>query len=138
MYVMTECLANHPCTILVVDDDEAMRNLLMDALQESGCQVVEAQDGKEALHIMKKVSPTLIVTDLNMPDGGYPYLRLLQEKAKSCPIVVMTAYGDGHSKAKALECGAKAYFEKPVPIIQLKTLISQMCFLNPCGNLPAR
>ena len=133
---MSECSANRTCTILVVDDDEAMRQMLNEALTEHGCQVVEAQNGTEALDLMKRVSPNLIVTDLHMPNGGYPYLRLLQEKAKSSPIVVVTAYGDNQSKAKALECGAKAYFEKPLPIKHLKALISQMCFLNPCGNLP--
>ena len=95
-----------------------------------------AQSGNEALDILTEVRPNLIVTDLHMPDGGFPYLRLLQERAHSTPIVVMTAYGDGQSKAKALECGAKAYFEKPLPITHLKALVSQMCFLNPCGNVP--
>lgn len=135
-FEMSECSGKRTCTILVVDDDDAMRQMLSEALTEEGCQVVEAQNGKEALDLMKKVSPSLIVTDLHMPHGGYPYLRLLQEQASSSPIVVMTAYGDRQSKAKALECGAQAYFEKPLPINHLKTLISQMCFLNPCGNLP--
>ncbi len=133
---MANCPTNQACTILVVDDDEAMRQLLVDALTEQGCQVKMAQSGNEALAILTEVKPNLIVTDLHMPDGGFPYLRLLQEKAHSTPIVVMTAYGDGQSKAKALECGAKAYFEKPLPLTHLKTLISQMCFLNPCGNVP--
>jgi DNA-binding response OmpR family regulator len=49
---------------------------------------------------------------------------------------VMTAYGDSQSKAKALECGAKGYFEKPLRISDLKAWICQMCLVNPCGNLP--
>ena len=133
---MANCPTSQPCTILVVDDDEAMRQLLVDALTEQGCRVKMAQSGNEALEILTEVRPNLIVTDLHMPDGGFPYLRLLQERAHSTPIVVMTAYGDGQSKAKALECGAKAYFEKPLPITHLKALVSQMCFLNPCGNVP--
>jgi DNA-binding NtrC family response regulator len=122
------------CTILVVDDDEAMRKLLVDALQEQGCRVIESESGKDALMALKSVVPNVIVTDLKMPDGGFPYLRQLQEEAPGSPIVVMTAYGDSQSKAKALECGVEGYFEKPLRIHDLKTWICQMCFFRPCGN----
>lgn len=124
------------CTILVVDDDEAMRTLLVDALQEKGCRVIESENGTDALNVLKAVLPNVIVTDLKMPGGGYPYLRRLQEGAPECPIVVMTAYGDRQSKAKALECGARGYFEKPLRISDLKAWICQMCVVNPCGNPP--
>lgn len=124
------------CTILVVDDDEAMRKLLVEALQEHGCRVIESESGKDALNILKAIMPNVIVTDLKMPDGGFPYLRQLQEGSSHCPIVVMTAYGDSQSKAKALECGVKGYFEKPLRIYDLKAWICRMCCLSPCGNMP--
>jgi CheY-like chemotaxis protein len=124
------------CTILVVDDDEAMRKLLVDALQEDGCRVIESESGKDALNVLKAVVPNVIVTDLKMPDGGFPYLRQLQEGSPLCPIVVMTAYGDSQSKARALECGVQGYFEKPLRIHDLKAWICQMCCLSPCGNMP--
>ncbi len=69
------------CTILVVDDDKAMRALLVDVLQENGCRVVESHDGKGALAALQAVTPKVIVTDLKIPDGGYPYLRLLKASA---------------------------------------------------------
>ena len=127
--------AGQSCTILVVDDDEAMRMLLVDALQESGCRVIESKSGNDALNVLKAVVPNVIVTDLKMPDGGFPYLRQLQERAPGCPVVVMTAYGDSQSKAKALECGVQGYFDKPLRIYDLKAWICQMCLVNPCGNL---
>lgn len=131
-----ETQSNRPCTILVVDDDEAMRTLLVDALQERGCRVIESESGKDALIMLKAITPNVIVTDLKMPDGGFPYLRRLQEGAPGSSIVVMTAYGDSQSKAKALECGVQGYFEKPLRIQDLKAWICQMCFLSPCGNMP--
>jgi CheY-like chemotaxis protein len=124
------------CTILVVDDDEAMRAFLVEALQGNGCRVVEFQDGKGALGALQTVMPNLIVTDLKIPDGGYPYLRLLKEAAPQIPIVVMTAYGDSQSKAKALECGVQAYLEKPLHLKDLKTWVCQVCAFQTCGNLP--
>ena len=123
------------CTLLVVDDDEAMRALLVDVLQENGCRVVESHDGKGALNALQTFTPKVIVTDLKIPDGGYPYLRLLKAAAPQSSIVVVTAYGDSQSKAKALECGAQGYFEKPLHLKDLKKWISQACMANPCGNI---
>jgi two-component system response regulator (stage 0 sporulation protein F) len=124
------------CTIMVVDDDESMRALLVDALQEDGCRVVVSSDGKGALDALQTVTPNLIVTDLKIPDGGYPYLRLLKQSVPQIPIIVMTAYGDGQSKAKTLECGVQGYLEKPLRLKDLKTWICQMCVFQPCRNLP--
>jgi CheY-like chemotaxis protein len=124
------------CTILVVDDDEAMRKLLADALTEHGCRVIESESGNDALNVLKAVVPNVIVTDLKMPGGGFPYLRQLQAGSPLCPIVVMTAYGDSQSKAKALECGVQGYFDKPLSMHDLKAWVSQMCCLSPCGNMP--
>jgi two-component system response regulator AtoC len=123
------------CTILVVDDDDAMRALLVDVLQENGCRVVESHDGKGALKALQAVTPKVIVTDLKIPDGGYPYLRQMKISAPQSSIVVVTAYGDSQSKAKALECGAQGYFEKPLHLKDLKKWISQVCMANPCGNI---
>ena len=124
------------CTIIVVDEDEAMRAVLVDALQENNCRVVESHDGKKALESARTVKPNVIVTDLKIPNGGYPYLRSLKAVAPESSIVVMTAHGDSQSKAKALECGAKGYFEKPLHLKDLKTWICQICLVNPCGNNP--
>ena len=123
------------CTILVVDEDEAMRAILVEALQENGCNVVESHDGKGALDILQTVVPKVIVTDLKIPDGGYPYLRSLKASAPQSTIVVMTAHGDSQSKMKVQECGAQGYFEKPLHMKDLKNWISQMCMVDPCGNI---
>lgn len=120
---------------MVVDEDEAMRALLVDALEGNNCRVVESNDGKRALEAVKTVKPNVIVTDLKIPNGGYPYLRLLTVSAPESSIVVMTAHGDSQSKGKALECGAKGYFEKPLYIKDLKSWICQICLVNPCGNI---
>ena len=134
--IPTNCHGNEEvCTILVVDDDKAMRALLVDVLQENGCRVVESHDGKGALAALQAVTPKVIVTDLKIPDGGYPYLRLLKASAPKSSIVVVTAYGDSQSKAKALECGAQGYFEKPLHLKDLKRWISQVCMVSPCGNI---
>lgn len=124
------------CTIWVVDDDEAMRNLLAEALEGRGCAVTQLGNGHEVFNMLKTTIPSLIVTDLRMPGGGFSYVEDLRKAVPDCPIVLMTAYGDAHSKAKAESCGLKGYFEKPVRIHDLKSWICQLCLANPCGNLP--
>lgn len=123
------------CTIWVVDDDEAMRNLLAEALENRGCVVTKLGNGHEVLNLLKTTTPSLIVTDLRMPGGGFSYVEDLRKAVPNCPIVLMTAYGDAHSKAKAESYGLKGYFEKPVRIHDLKSWICQLCLVNPCGNI---
>ncbi len=122
------------CTILVVDQDEAMRALLVDVLEENGCRVVQSDDGKGALEVLQKVMPNVIVTDLKIRDGGYLYLRLLKAAAPESALVVITAHGDSQSKNKVLECGAQAYFEKPLHLQHLKDWISGSCMESPCRH----
>ena len=124
------------CRIWVVDDDEAMRNLLAEALEERGCIVTQLGNGQEVFNLLKTTTPSLIVTDLRMPGGGFSYVEDLRKAVPDCPIVLMTAYGDAHSKAKAKSFGLNGYFEKPVRIRDLKSWIGQLCLANPCGNIP--
>ena len=78
------------CTILVVDDDAAMRSLLVDELREEGFQVMEATNGKEALSQVGLFTPDLIITDLKMPFGDFDYLRRLKAAVPTCPVILIT------------------------------------------------
>ncbi|MDX1411967.1 MAG: response regulator [Nitrospirales bacterium] len=122
------------CQILVVDDDAAMRSLLVDELQEQGCRIIEASDGKDALFQLQTFTPDLIITDLKMPDGGFEFFRKLQKSVPGCPIVLITAFGDSHTKAQAQECGVIAYMDKPVRIADLKASLTHICQMNPCKH----
>ena len=122
------------CQILVVDDDAAMRSLLVDELQEQGCRVTEASDGKDALLKLQSFTPDLIITDFKMPGGGFEFFRILQKTVPGCPIVLITAFGDSHTKAKAQECGVIAYMDKPVRIADLKASLTHICQMNPCKH----
>jgi DNA-binding response OmpR family regulator len=114
------------CAILVVDDDAAMRNLLVDEFQEEGYQVIEACDGQEALSQLKTFTPDMVVTDLRMPFGGFDYLHELRAAVPRCPIILVTAFGDSQTKGLALECGVSAYFDKPMRIGELKDKMRQV------------
>lgn len=100
-----------------------MRSLLCDELWEMGYRIVEAADGDEALDRIVQDHPALILTDLRMPAGGLDYVSRLRVLAPNCPIILMTAFGDAHTRRDAMQCGVAAYFDKPVRISELKVAI---------------
>ncbi|HEU4684384.1 MAG TPA: response regulator [Nitrospira sp.] len=109
--------------LLVVEDDEEMRNLLCDELSSEGYQIQEARTGEEAIAAAARSKLHLIITDLRMPGGGVKYIDRLRGSASQCPIVVMTAFGDERTRAELMQAGATAYFSKPVRISELKATV---------------
>ena len=116
--------------LLVVEDDREMRSLLCDELWDLGLQIKEASDGHEALQLALDCQPDLILTDLRMPAGGLDYVARLRDVAPSCPIILMTAFGDAKTRAQAQQSGVAAYFDKPVRMHELKAAIRQVLKLD--------
>lgn len=100
-------------TILVVDDDEEIRNLLGEYLSNQGFKVVSALDAKEMDSQLSAHSVDLVLLDLRMPgeDGLHVATRLKQ--AGDLPIIIMTAIGDEVEQVVGLELGADDYINKP-------------------------
>lgn len=117
-------------SVLVVEDDQAMRSLLCDELWDLGYRIVEATDGDDALEQIAKHHPALILTDLRMPAGGLDYVSRLRTLAPTCPIILMTAFGDAKTRSEALQCGVAAYFDKPVRISELKVAVQHFLSRN--------
>ena len=117
---------------MVVDDDAAMRGLLVDELSEVGCRVVQAKDGVEAFSQLKVSLPNLVITDLNMRCGGFEFIRSLKTALPDCPIIVVTAFGEARTKAMTQDIGVVGYFDKPVRMADLKSFVMQVCPFNQC------
>lgn len=113
-------------TILLVEDDHEMRSLLCDELWDLGYPLKEAADGDEALQFLLASPPVLIITDLRMPAGGLDYVARLRHFAPSCPIIVLTSFGDAQTRADLLRFGVAAYFDKPVRLADLKDTIKRL------------
>jgi len=113
-------------TVLVVDDDGEMRSLLRDSLWREGYVLCEAGDGDEALRLVLRAAPELILTEVRFAAGGVDYINRLRAIAPNCPIVVMTAFGDEQVKTKVFRAGATAYFNKPVHLAELKSCVRQL------------
>jgi DNA-binding response OmpR family regulator len=112
--------------VLVVEDDEEMRNLLFEELWTEGYQLREARDGDEAFMALLQTMPDLIITDLRLPSGGLEYVNRLRKSAPDCPIIVMTAFADEQAKAEAAKAGATAFINKPVHLSELKERVKEL------------
>jgi len=105
-----------PQTILVIEDDDVMRELMRLSLVRSGYEVTVAEDGVRGYDTALFLKPDLIVTDIQMPgaDGIHVVRRVRDTPSlERTPILVTTAFGTG-SATFALQLGANAYEPKPI------------------------
>ncbi|WP_245308259.1 response regulator transcription factor [Halalkalibacter urbisdiaboli] len=99
--------------ILVADDDDNIRNIILHYLRKQQIHAFEADNGKSALDIVKEKQPDLIILDLMMPEmDGYDVCREVR-RGSNVPIIFLTASGDEFDRVLGLELGADDYIVKP-------------------------
>lgn len=102
-----------PATVLVVEDSDMTRRMLVGAVGRLGYRAIEAVNGRDGLEKFKAARPDLLLTDLDMPVmGGVALIEALRGQGEGCPMVVMTSRESEESKAEALRAGASAYLLK--------------------------
>ena len=106
-------------TILVVDDEVNLREMVRLYLEREGYRVVEAGNGRDALFVARYEKPDLVLLDLMMPEmGGYDFIRSFTKESDT-PIIVLTAKLEESDKVVGLELGADDYVTKPFGIQEL-------------------
>jgi two-component system, chemotaxis family, chemotaxis protein CheY len=105
-------------TVLVVDDNAAIRKMLASAFLSDGFKTCgEAGNGKEAVELAKQIKPDVITLDLSMPVmNGIRAASELRRIFPTMPIILFTLYGDSVSKAAASEAGVSLVLQKTVPL----------------------
>jgi CheY-like chemotaxis protein len=119
-----------PLNILIVDDDEDLRLLAGSVLKKSGHRVSEASGGAEALTMIERNKPDLVVLDLMMPPpDGIEVLRRLRSRREtaSLPVVILTARGDEGTTRLSFDLGATDFLIKPFTPPQLDARV-RTCF----------
>jgi len=114
--------------ILVIEDDDVMRELMQMTLEQNGYEVVTAADGVRGYDAALFLKPDLIITDIRMPgaDGIHVVRRVRDTDSLSeTPILVMTAFGTG-SATFSLQLGANAFERKPVDPQSLLATIKRL------------
>jgi two-component system KDP operon response regulator KdpE len=112
-------MADFPTRILVVDDERQITRVLRTTIDSQGYDVRVANDGDTALEIMKNWNPSLVITDLAMPNmDGLELCRRVRLTSK-VPIIVLSVRGEERTKVQALDAGADDYVTKPFGIGEL-------------------
>ena len=112
--------------ILVVEDDDNIRDLVDLVLSSAGYEVLTASDGAAALQVVGSVSPDLVLLDMRMPVmDGWEFARQYRARPEPhAPIVVLTAARD--AAQRAAEIHANGYLGKPFEVAELLTLVSHL------------
>jgi DNA-binding response OmpR family regulator len=112
-----------PQTILVVDDQSSVRQLVQDYLTEQGFRVVTATDGHNALYTARHEQPDLILLDIMMPRmDGYQFLRQFRQERQT-PVIIITAREEETDAVLGLDLGADDYVIKPFRMRELTARI---------------
>ncbi|MEM8499664.1 MAG: sigma-54 dependent transcriptional regulator [Pseudomonadota bacterium] len=113
-------------TILVVEDDDSLREALVDTLELHGYDCVQAADGVKALHALELKPVNMVVSDVNMPEiDGMQLLKNVRNKYPHIPMILLTAYGCIASSVEAMRAGAADYIVKPFEPSVLLELIAE-------------
>ena len=123
-------------TVLVVDDEEIVRDVVVRYLKRDGYRTLEAADGDEALRVLEEESPALVVLDVMLPRrDGLEICRWIRSRS-DLPIIMLTARGEEADRIVGLELGADDYVTKPFSPRELAARVKTV--LRRSGGSPAR
>lgn len=112
--------------ILIVDDEEMMRNLLSKILKRENYQILTAADGLEGLRVIHDESIDIVISDMKMPQmNGFELLKNIKEEYPQIGVIIMTAYGDTYTVKDALLLGADEYITKPFKSYEISLVVER-------------
>jgi len=113
-----------PDRLLVVDDEDALVDLLRDALRFAGYEVEVARSGQAALEAVRSTQPDLVVLDVNLPDlDGFEVCQRLRREGNDVPVVFLTARDDPDGLRSGFTRGGDDYLTKPFSLEELRLRI---------------
>ncbi len=119
-------------TVLVVEDDEAIRTGIADALQFTGYVVLEAGDGEAGLEAALSSDCDLVLLDLVMPKrDGLEVLEEIRRHRPTLPVIILTARGDEADRVRGLRLGADDYVVKPFSVRELQARVDAVLRRSP-------
>jgi signal transduction histidine kinase len=115
-----------PFTILIVDDEEDIREVLEIALMDMGHEVFLAPDGKKALELFEEQHPAIVITDIKMPVmGGIELLKQVKRRSPDTQVIMITGHGDMDLTIDSLKFGATDFITKPVNVDILEIAVTK-------------
>ena len=123
-------------TVLVVDDDEGLREYFSKCLRQAGLNVETAADGAQAIEVLATRELQAIVSDINMPVyTGLEFLRAVRERDLDVPVILVTGQPDVETAVEAVEYGAFRYLRKPIEPSLLLETVRRACEMHRLAKL---
>ncbi|MBA4536611.1 response regulator [Bacillus aquiflavi] len=117
--------------ILIVDDQFGIRILLNEVLQKEGYETFQAANGVQALEILNKYSPDLVLLDMKIPGmDGIEILKRMKVIDDDIRVIIMNAYGELDMIQKAKDLGALTHFAKPFDIDDIRAAVKKYLPVN--------
>jgi two-component system, NtrC family, response regulator AtoC len=117
-------MTSHTLTVLVVDDDEAIRQMLTAILGKDGALVTQAKDGVEAVEAFRRQHADVVLMDIRMPRRtGLEAMKDILEVDRGASVILMTAFAEVGTAVKAMKDGAFEYVIKPFDIEEIRVLV---------------
>ena len=114
-------------SILVVDDEEALRTVLSGELVSEGYQVDTASDGDEAITIVQNKPFDLVFLDIKMPRvDGFEVLKFIKKTSPAIKVIMLTAFADLKNAIESKKLGAEDFISKPYDLVDLLTTIERV------------
>jgi len=114
-------------TILLVDDEPDIRDVLSLSLADMGYHVYEAENGDEALRIFKDVQPSMVMTDIKMPGmDGIELLKKIKHENPETEVIMITGHGDMDLAIRSLKCEATDFITKPINVDALELALQRV------------
>lgn len=113
-------------SVLVVDDEQSVREALRDILEDSGYRVELASNGREGLDMIDRANPDAVLLDIRMPEmDGIKALEIINQRGQQVPVILITAYGSTETTIEGMRLGAFDYLMKPLKINELLETIQK-------------
>ena len=112
--------------VIVVEDEENMRFVIVEALKKKGCDVEEAASAEEALGKIEGYRPDLVITDIRLPGmSGLEAMERIKGIDSLLPIIVITAFGSKEMAWEAIKMGAYDFFTKPFKLAEMEVVVDR-------------
>jgi DNA-binding NtrC family response regulator len=119
-------LSKQKKTILVVEDDKEVLDLLSQILSGMGYAPMKAGSGGQALRIAPRMRPDLVILDLNLPDcNGMEVLHQLKAMDEAIQVIILTGYGSREAVRRAMEIGAFDFLTKPFEVHEICSVVQE-------------
>ena len=113
--------------ILITDDSKLLRKKLRDELEKLDCEVIEAENGKEAVLMDLQEKPDGVILDIVMPEvGGIEALQVIKEVNPEIPVIMLSSAGTSQKLMETLKLGALDFIQKPYTSDQIRQAVEKI------------